>query len=159
MCITISKKNLTNIWITFSETPCYRFVPVSEQLRWVALCRKFTLFVHSLLFGQPCYHWLEHTFWITLFTNKPVDESDWSQPVVRTPTLRKHQMNFPACFWNKFKKRIERCLVSSRYADCCSHPCTLASIVTWRTPAGRVALTVCLAVYCDMAGTVPESSS
>jgi hypothetical protein len=44
---------------------------------------------------------------------------------VRTPTLREHQMNLPAGFSNKFKEtrgqssRVELCLVSSLYADCC----------------------------------------
>lgn len=61
-----------------------------------------------LYFVTPYYHRLGCVCWITLCTNKPMCESDWSDPVVRTPTLTRHQMIFPACCCNKFIKRPER---------------------------------------------------
>jgi hypothetical protein len=93
------------------------------------------LFLH---FGTPCYNRLCYVCWITLFTNKPMCESHWSEPVVCTPTLTRHQMIFSACCWNQFIKRPERCLVSSRYADCCKlHPSgrTLGTVVLPRNGA------------------------
>lgn len=45
------------------------------------------VFLVCLRFGSPCYHRLGQVCWITLFTNKPMCGSHWSEPFVRTPTL------------------------------------------------------------------------
>lgn len=126
-------------------------------VRWILLVS-----MSCALCGTPYCPWLGCVCWITLFTNKPVYESHWSEPVVRTPTLGRHQMILPLAA-EQVIKRAERFLVSSRYADCCN------LLPSPRTPvqsrprtaehAGGTYSWSCRSDCCHVAGTVPESSS
>ena len=62
------------------EAPC-RLV---RTLLWPSATTCVSVWLH---FGTPCYLRLGYVCWITLFTNKPMCGSHWSEPVVPTPTL------------------------------------------------------------------------
>jgi len=53
----------------------------------LAVAVSYTCVSVCLHFGTPCCRRLGYVCWITLFTNKPMCGSHWSEPVVRTPTL------------------------------------------------------------------------